>query len=215
MQLFFRGLDVRALFHQAGRQADRQIERQLQRGQLELLARFIAGEVAAKRCQQIPLQRQLFLQRRQGGFRLRQRRPLGDDRTLCRCPEFNLALQQVELLALESGQRFGGLDLPAQCRFLYHGNHDIGAQGQVRRLELEALVIGLRLQRFQLPPVEAEHIGGIGHQHLGGMKVEQVLLGIEWRLEVVRHLLPRRREIGLNPGIVGALLCVDVLLRLA
>ena len=100
MQLFLRRAHVGALLDQLRRQAHRQIDRQMQIGEPEGLARSFARIGAGQRRQQVALLRQRLAQRRQSRFGLRQRRFLHGDVAAVAQALVQLALQQVEHLAL-------------------------------------------------------------------------------------------------------------------
>jgi len=82
-----------------------------------------------------------------------------------------LIAQDLQGFLLRRDDLAGGLDLGAQRRFLDGGGDHIRGQGDVGRLEREALRIPLRGERLHLPPVGAEHIGHESHGELGGVVI--------------------------------------------
>jgi hypothetical protein len=54
---------------------------------------------------------------------------------------------------------------------LIAGHGDVRDERQISRLDLEALVVGLGLQRFDRAPIEAPDIEGVRHLHLRGVEI--------------------------------------------
>jgi len=163
MHLRLRRAYIRPLFHQPRCQADRQVLRQPQAVEFERLVHPLAGEAAGKRGELITLLRQLLLQRWQRGARLRQCRLLGQHVGLRRSAKDKALTHHAKLIGLILDDVLGGGDLAAQRCLLNGGNHDVRGQREIRRLELEALIVGLRQQGFDLPSRAAEHVRCIGN----------------------------------------------------
>ena len=64
----------------------------------------------------------------------------------------------------------GGRDLVAQRRLLDRGGHEVGGQGQIGRLSLEALRFRLGPGALDLAPDAAEDVGRVGDAQLGGVQ---------------------------------------------
>ena len=93
-----------------------------------------------------------------------------------------LAFQQFERMALDLYEFPGRIDLPAQGRLLYGRGDHIRGQRQVSGFELEALVVGLRFERLDLPSRAAKHIERIGHSDLRGVQaVDVTVVGLPQR----------------------------------
>jgi hypothetical protein len=114
----------------------------------------------------------LQAQRRQSGARLfhlglqRQDVPFGG-----RAQRQALAGQpQLFFLGRQDGR--AGLDLPGQLRLNDGRGDQIADQGQARRFELVALMLGLRRQGLQRAPVAAGEVEVVTYRHAG---VEQVV----------------------------------------
>ena len=100
--------------------------------------------------------------------------------------------QDLEQLGLELDQPAGRRDLSAQRSFLDGGERDVGGEREIDGFALEGLLLGERLQRFDLAPHPAEHIGDVGDGHLRGMQAEylrivggrrvSVAIGACWRV---------------------------------
>ena len=174
VQQRFAGANVRALTRQGRGQRHGQLLGQLQGIELELRHAGFAGQLAG-------VDGELVARLGQGFFQPRQRRArLGDLGALAEHAgardgaRGELALNHGELLFLQTQDFAGGLQLRAQRRLPYRRGHDIGGQGQVGRLDLEALVVHAGRESFQGAPVAAEQIHRVTHVHAGR---EQVVRG--------------------------------------
>ena len=174
MQAGLGGAHVGALAHEIGGQAERQLARQAQRGQIEGCRRSLARKAPGKNGQEIALQGELLLQRRQQEPGLRDRRFLGHHIGQGDLPERVLLAQDLQQLRLQGDQPAGRRDLSAQRRFLDGGERDVGRERQVDGLALEGLVLCERLQRLRLPPHPAPNVGDIVDRHLRGMQAENL-----------------------------------------
>ena len=99
--------------------------------------------------------RQLLLQRRQGLFGLRERGFLRGNFHFGYDAGAQLIAEHMEHIGFNLDELIGGGNLAAQRGFLNGRDHDVRRQGEIGRLELEALVVALRLQRFhrrRVPP---------------------------------------------------------------
>ena len=213
MQLRLRGADVGALLRQPRRQADRQAGGQVQGGERQGGAAVLVRKAAGQRQQQMPLLRQLLLQRRQGGLRLRQLGFLRQHVGLGDAAEVELLLNETELIGFRLDDLLRGLDLAAQRDLLDRGRHHVRGQRQVGGLELEALILGLRGAAFDQPPLAAEHVGRIGDIHGRLEEIENARRAgpAEGR---GRELLAGGRAVGIDIGQQHAGLGVEILLRL-
>ena len=168
MQQRLGGQNVGPLRHQFGGQADRQVDRQMQLGEGEGLVRLLARRHADEGRDQIALLAKLLVQRRQQLLHLGKRGFLRHDIGLGDLAEAELAAQDVEQVGLARDLRLRRVDLAAQRRFLHRRAHHVGNQREVGRLQLVALVVGLRLQVFHQAAVGAEHVGRERHAEIGG-----------------------------------------------
>lgn len=87
------------------------------------------------------------------------------------------------------------IDLRAQRRFLHRRRHDVGGQRQICSFHLEVLRVFRRPERFDLTPVQSEHIRCVADRDL--RRVQTVDLGI--RCE-------RRRDGAHRIALVGTLI---------
>ena len=83
-----------------------------------------------------------------------------------RPPSVRAVLPIFERLALNLDDLFGCPDLAAQRCLSDDRRDDIRRQGQMRRFKLEALVLFLGGEGFDLTPGSAEHIGDVGDAEL-------------------------------------------------
>ena len=197
MQVLLSRAHVRTLLNQFRRQAERQIPRQVQPGEIEFLGQITIGKAAGESDQQVALLRQLLLQRRQRLLDLRQRGLLRHHVGFGNLAGGELGPEQTKEIGRELDDGFRRVDLAPQRSFLHGGEDEVRRQGQVGRFQREALVVGLGLQRLDVPPRAAEYVRRVGHQHLAGKQVEN---GRKPELAGVvdgtadRGLLPRRRK---------------------
>ena len=185
----------------------------MQVGEPEGLARSFARIGAGQRRQEVALLRQRLAQRRQCRLGLRQRRFLHGDVAAVAQALVQPALQQVEHFAVDRDQLIGGLDLAAQRGLGDRRDHDVRCQRQIGGLDLEALHVGERLQRFHRAPIEAPDVERVGDLQLRGIEIVDVGAGRRHRRQRSRSLIARRIEIGLHQRKEFALLGVDRLLR--
>ena len=174
VQLLLRRADVRPLLDQLRRQADGQIARQVQVGKSERLQRPFVRKGSGQRGQQIALLGERLAQRRQGRPRLRQRGLLRRHVGAIGIARVELAAENVEHLGVGRDQLVGGLDLPAQRGFGDGGDHDIGAQREIGRLDLKTLIVGLCFKRLNGAAVETPNIERVGHPDLRSVQGEGV-----------------------------------------
>ena len=201
--------NIGALRDQGRRQCHGQIPRQVQGVKRELPAsRLLAWQTANQGSEQMSLLLQLALQRRERLLDLGERRFLRDDISFRNLAKTALLAQQIEHVAHDFDDALGCRDLAAQRCFLHGRKHDVGRQRDMRRLELVALVLGLRLERFDVAKVGAKHIGRVGHTHLTGKDIEcaRRVPGC-----IRRNLLPDRVEARIDAGKVEAALGSGVL----
>ena len=116
------------------------------------------GKLAGERGELIARLRQLLLQRRQRRAGLRKLRLLGQHVGLRGAAQREALPHQVQLLRLVLDDVLRRGDLAAQRGLLHRGNHHVRGQREIGRLELEALILRLRRERFDLPPRAAEHV---------------------------------------------------------
>src|SRR5438128_180502 len=81
-------------------------------------------------------------------------------------PALELPAPTAERFALDPDDFSGCRDLTAHRRFLHRCGDDVRGQCQISGLELVALELGLRRQRFDLPPCAAEDIRHVAHGQL-------------------------------------------------
>ena len=157
--------DVRALLHQARGQADGQILWQVQGVELNRAAVIARGKRPHVGGEQVPLLRELRAQRRQCRERRLERGLLLQDIDAGGTARRHAPLRDVELCALRAGDLLGHRDLRAERCFGDRGGHHVGGQREIAGFERAALVIRLRLQRFDLAANTAEHIERVGYVH--------------------------------------------------
>lgn len=117
---------------------------------------------------------ELLLQRRQRGAGLRQQGLLREYRRASHAPQFELFAEYAQLFVFFRGDPPGCLDLRAQRRFLDGRGHDVGGHREISGLQLETLVIDLRVQRFELTPRAAEHVEFVRHVHRCVVQIELI-----------------------------------------
>ena len=167
-ELGLRRAYVGPLFDQGRGQAERQLLGQVEVGEVDVLAPVLVRQAADQCHQLVALLRKLALQRRQGAARLFQRRLLRQHLDARRAAQVELASHQAEQVGRDPDRLFGGGDLRLQRREIDGGGHDVRGQGQIGRLELEALILYLSSLRFDRPPHAAEDVEGIGDAERGG-----------------------------------------------
>jgi hypothetical protein len=79
-------------------------------------------------------------------------------------------------------------ELIANRGFLDRRRHQIRGQGHVSRFQVVALDLGLGGERFDLPPIAAEHVRVVGNGGLGRMKVVEQGLVVDGALRVLDGL---------------------------
>ena len=182
MKLRLRRLDVGTLLDEVRRQAQRQILGQLQPRKIEGLADLLARKAADERRQQIALLRELLLQTGQGRLRRVERRLLRQHSRARRRAEFELPLQQIELLLLVGDDFLRCRDLCTQRCLLDGCRHDIRADRQIGGFELVLLIFRLRLDRFELAPLAAEDVDEIRDvQRTRGQGEDRILIRLAKR----------------------------------
>ena len=185
MQISLGGADVGPLRHQRSRQADRQVARQSEMLQVECLSDLVSRELTGERGQQVALDRDLLLQWRQRLLDLGQRGLLRQHVDLRGLTGLQLAVENAENVTLDLDDALGRCDLAAQRGLLDGGRDDVRRQRQIGRLELEARLLGLRLQAFDAARVLSPKVR---HEADGQLRrVERVAR--LWR--ITRPLLPR------------------------
>ena len=163
MELRLHRTHVRPLCHKLRRQADRQVPRQAHAGQIEFFLRLVAGQPAGERGELIARLCQLLLQWRQRRAGLRKLGFLGQHVGLRGAAQCETLAHQVQLLRLVLDDVLRRGDLTAQRGLLHRGNDHVGGQREIGRLELEALILRLRREQFDLSPCAAEHVRRIRH----------------------------------------------------
>jgi hypothetical protein len=191
VQQLLRGADVGALANKRRRQAHGQISRQLQPFEVELgKIRRIPREPAGQDRQQVAGLGEPFLQRRHEHPGLGHLGPLCEHRDVRRPSELELTLDERELLLLRRKDLPRRLQLAAQGCFLDRRGDDIGGEGEVGALELIPLVVDLRLERLQLPPLPAEQVESVRHVHRSVVEGEGAGLRARLAERGGRNLLP-------------------------
>ena len=194
MQVGFGRAHVGPLLDHLGRQAERQFGRQLQVSQGEVFRHRLAGVSPRQVGEQVALLGQRLVERGQRGLGLGEGGLLRGDVGARDGAEPGLALQDRERLALGGNNAAGGLDLCAQGGFEDGRGDHVGGERQVGALELEALGLGQRIERFDLAPVAAPDVERIGEGDPGGEQAEDRVLVGERRLQDRRDLVLRRAE---------------------
>ena len=105
-----------------------------------------------------------FAQRRQRRPCLRQCRFLGGKIAAIGVALVELLLERVAHFADDGDEPDGGIDLPAQRRFGNDGNHQIGCQREIGRLDLKALYVRQSFKRLDGPAIEAPDVECVGHR---------------------------------------------------
>jgi len=181
--------------------------------QLEGLGRHVGRGLAGELGQKVALLAELVAQRRQGGLALREGCLLGGDvghRTLA---DAESALQQGKGLTLDLDGALGGGDLAAQRGLGDGGDHDVGGEGEIGRLELEALLLGLGVERFGGTPRAAPQVGDESDvQQAGEQSVDRSAGGCGGR-ERGRRLVLAAAQRGADGGEQRGALGLRVLLR--
>ena len=171
----------------------------------------MVGESARQRRQQIALLRERLAQRRQRGLDLRQSGFLQGDVIAVGVAGVELVPQDVEHLGIDGNKFVGGVDLSSQGGLGDGRDHDVRGERQVSRLNLEALVVGQRLQRFDRASVETPNVEGIRHFDLRGMEREDVGARCRDRRQRGGRALVGRIEVGLDQREELTLLSVNLL----
>jgi hypothetical protein len=147
MELRLGGTDVGSLLDELRRESHRLLLRQLQIGELESFRWHVGGGAAEQRCKLVTRLGQRFLQAAAASRALlRQRGFLLQDRGVSGGADHELPPLPVELFAFDLDDLLRRSDLAAQGSLPHRRRHDIGCRGKIGGFELEALVLGLRLQ---------------------------------------------------------------------
>ncbi len=215
MQLLFGGAYIGALLNQLRGQAHRQLGRQLEVVQPECSTRPFARKGTRQRGEQVVLLCERLAQRRQSCFGLREGGFLQRQIVAIGIAGIELPLQDVEHLGVEFDDLIGGVDLGAQRRLGDSRAGNARRQCQIGRLDLKALIVGQRLQRLDLPAVEAPDVKRVRDHRLRGEQIEGLRrrAGRKRRRERRGRSLPRRIEIDLHQREEFALLRIDRFLR--
>ena len=129
-------------------------------------------------------------------------------------PQLELLLQHVELPRLDVDDVLGRRDLGAERGLGHGGDHHVRGEGEIARLELEALIFLLRLEQLGLPPDAAENVERIGYVE-GRRRKAEGGRGARDAEGGPGNLLARGRGVGRHARKEGALLRNYVLLGLA
>ena len=154
----------------------------------------VAGQLAGQRGEEIALLGQRLFERRQGGLGLGECRLLAGDVGAGNRAQALLLAQDVERLALGGDDAPGRLDLGAQRGLLDGRGDDVGGQRQIRRLELEALRLGQRLERFGGPTVGAEQVERVAEGEADREQAVDVIAAGRRCRQDARHLVLRGAE---------------------
>ncbi len=131
--------------------------------QREHLRDRAARQVAGQGGDQVALLRQLLLQRRQRRLRLGQQRSPAPARPPRRSAPAASCLRKITSEACSSWMMSSvALICAAQRRLVDGGDHQVGRERQICRLELVALLVRQRHQRLDLPPVQPQDVRRVG-----------------------------------------------------
>ena len=139
----------------------------MKRRERQMVVPRLIREVADQRQQDMMLLFQLLLQRRQRRFRGRHLGFLRQHVGAVGGAGLELVAHDHKLVAFRLDDLLRRLDLAAQRSLLDGGRHDVRGQRQICRFKLEALILGERGVRLDLPPLAAENVGRIGDIHRG------------------------------------------------
>ena len=119
--------------------------------------------------------------------------------------------QDVEHLGVDRNELIGRVDLAAQRRLGDGGDRHVRGEREVGRLDLKALRVGERLERFDGAAIEAPDVEGVRNQDLRGMEIVDAGARCRDRRQRRRRALVGRIEIGLDQREEFSLLGVRLL----
>ena len=155
--------DIWPLLNQARWQRDWQVVRQRQAVQVERRSGVLVRTTAEVDGKLVALLLQLLAQAGQSGSLRIQERLLLQHVDLGHAAELEALTGDADCLRVGFDNVVGGVDLRLQRRLVDGGVDDVGGQGQIGCLQLEALIVGLRAELLDLPTDAAEGVQRVGY----------------------------------------------------
>jgi hypothetical protein len=175
-------------------QAQRQLLWELHLRELEMLRGLLVWKRSGECREYVTLLGELLQQRRQRRLDLCKLRLLGGHVEAVGVTGGILIAQNSQSVGVDGDELAGRGDLRPQRSLLHRGEREVARESEVRCGKREARLLGMRCERFDRAPVQAEHVRYVRDAELRGVEGEIHSPRAGGWCELLGGLLSARRE---------------------